>query len=104
MRSRLFPLSMLLLAGCTAQRPAPTTGSATRPHTLARQPREPFSNPNRVMSLGSMARAVQVDVYQLTVPYSTISRNEKFWKRIDETCVDVATSDVLFKNGIRVGL
>ena len=34
----------------------------------------------------------------------TISRNDAFWKRIDEHCVDVATVENLAKNGFRVGL
>ena len=46
---------------------------------------------------------MEVDLYQLQVPFGTISRNEKFWKRVDEQCVDVATYDLLFKNGVRVG-
>ena len=46
----------------------------------------------------------QVELYQLSVPFGTVSRNEQFWKRVDEQSVDVATYDVLFKNGIRVGL
>jgi hypothetical protein len=45
----------------------------------------------------------QVDVYQLAVPFGTISANEPFWRRIDEQCVDVATHDLLDSNGIRVG-
>src|SRR4051812_7697836 len=40
---------------------------------------------------------VQMDVYQLSVPFGTVSKNEAFWKRIDEQCVDVATYDVIFK-------
>jgi len=39
----------------------------------------------------------------LQVPYGTVSRNEQFWKRVDEQCVDVGTYDLLFKNGVRVG-
>jgi hypothetical protein len=45
----------------------------------------------------------QVDVYQIAVPLGTFSRNEEFWKRMDEQCVDASTYDVLFRNGIRVG-
>lgn len=44
-----------------------------------------------------------VDIYQITIPFGTISGNLNFWKRIDEQCVDVATYDLLYKNGIRVG-
>ena len=48
--------------------------------------------------------SLQVDLYQLVVPHGTISRNEPFWKRVDEQAVDVATYDLLLKNGVRVGV
>jgi hypothetical protein len=64
--------------------------------------REPFASSPRIAS-GDIPTAVQVTIYQLSVPYGTVSRNEKFWKRIDETVVDVTTNETLFKNGIRVG-
>ncbi|MEM6562766.1 MAG: hypothetical protein AAF656_14275 [Planctomycetota bacterium] len=51
----------------------------------------------------------QLTVYALriidvTVPAGQISRNEEFWLRFDEQIVDVASADVLQKNGIRVGI
>jgi hypothetical protein len=52
---------------------------------------------------GDAAIYLYLDIYQLTVPYGTISTNEEFWKRINEQSVDVTTYDLLFKNGIRVG-
>jgi len=56
-------------------------------------------------SLSSHPPVVQaLDVYQLTVPYGAVSRSQEFWKRINETSVDVATSDLLQKNGLRVGV
>jgi hypothetical protein len=64
--------------------------------------REPFASVPR-LARGDIPTAVQVTIYQLSVPYGTVSRNEKFWKRIDETVVDVTTNETLFKNGIRVG-
>lgn len=45
-----------------------------------------------------------IEVFELLLPIETVSRNDELWKRIDETSVDVATYDVLFKNGIRVGV
>jgi hypothetical protein len=45
----------------------------------------------------------RLDIYQIAVPFGTISANINFWRRIDEQCVDVATYDLLFKNGVRVG-
>ncbi len=46
---------------------------------------------------------LQVDLYQLSVPFGAVSRNEQFWKHVDEQVVDVATYDLLYKNGVRVG-
>ncbi len=55
------------------------------------------------ISMGDVPTAIEMTLYKLTVPYGTVSRNEKFWKRIDESVVDVTTYQTLFKNGIRVG-
>lgn len=46
---------------------------------------------------------VHLDVYQLTMPLGAVSDSDAFWKRIDENAVDVATYDLLFRNGLRVG-
>ena len=46
---------------------------------------------------------MRVDLFLLQVPLGTVSRNDEFWKRIDEHAVDVATYDLLYKNGVRVG-
>jgi hypothetical protein len=46
----------------------------------------------------------RIDVYQFTAPLGSLGRNEDFWKRVDEQCVDVGTYDLLFKNGLRVGV
>lgn len=46
---------------------------------------------------------LRVDIYQLQVPFGTISRHEQFWKHVDENAVDVGTYDLLLKNGVRVG-
>lgn len=47
---------------------------------------------------------IQLISYKITVPAGAISRSDDFWKRIDEHAVDVATYELLFKNGIRVGV
>lgn len=47
---------------------------------------------------------LQADVYQLVLPQGAVSGNEAFWKRVDEQAVDVATYDLLYKNGVRVGV
>jgi hypothetical protein len=46
---------------------------------------------------------VNLTIWHLIVPAGTVSRNEEFWKHVDEQAVDVLAYDVLYKNGIRVG-
>jgi hypothetical protein len=86
-----------LLAGCQPPpipSPAPTNPPSMR---LGSGPAKLSVAPERLAPL-------RVDLYQISVPLGAVSRNVKFWKRIDETCVDVATCDLLQKNGIRVGV
>lgn len=45
----------------------------------------------------------QLVCYQLKVPIGTVSRNEAFWKRIDEQCMDPSRYDLVRRNGIRIG-
>ncbi|HEY7087779.1 MAG TPA: hypothetical protein VH518_06790 [Tepidisphaeraceae bacterium] len=45
-----------------------------------------------------------VEVFILSAPMGTFSGNESLWKRIDEQCLDPGTSDLLQKNGFRVGV
>ena len=47
---------------------------------------------------------VNLSIYHLRIPLGTVSANDDFWKRVDEHALDISTYDVLYKNGIRVGL
>ena len=38
------------------------------------------------------------------MPAGTIRRNDAFWKRINEQCVDPLTYENLWNNGLRVGV
>ena len=49
-------------------------------------------------------RVSKLDVYQMVLPIGAVSRSDDFWKRVDETALDIATYDELLKNGIRVGV
>ncbi len=115
----LIAIIVVIIAGGCANRAAspaaveqhPAALSVSNPrqdaapkHAMVEQARsrEPFAAVPR-LARGDIPTAVQVTIYQLSVPYGTVSRNEKFWKRIDETVVDVTTNETLFKNGIRVG-
>jgi hypothetical protein len=100
-------LAVSLLAGCAA-RPADDplrdasghswmkfTGAGSNP--AAPKP-DPYA-PKRVLPV-----VISLDVYHLTVPWGGISRNEEFWKRVDEDRIDIGTHDLLLKNGIRIGI
>src|SRR5260370_20520778 len=47
---------------------------------------------------------ILLDVYDLTVPAGAVSRNDDFWKRVDEDALDIASHDLLLRNGVRIGL
>ncbi len=76
-------------AAATAALPTRTLTALTQP-SLDAQPDVPL--------------AIYLDVWQILVPAGSISRNDAFWRRIDESALDVAQYDLLYKNGIRVGV
>ncbi len=39
----------------------------------------------------------------MIIPKGTISLDDEFWKRVDETAISPEAYDVLYKNGVRVG-
>jgi hypothetical protein len=107
-RFHLLLPSVLLLASC---QPPPTTPPPPQVDRVEQR---------QVLSMSYQAgqavtqsgprdaqRAVlilfQLEVYRLSLPMGSISRNEAFWKRIDEHAVDVATYDLLYRNGVRIG-
>src|SRR5678815_2352059 len=55
------------------------------------------------MCIRDRPQGMRVEIYQLQVPFGTISKNAEFWKHIDENAVDVGTYELLLKNGVRVG-
>ena len=48
---------------------------------------------------------ITLGAYELTLPAGAVSGSREFWKRIDEdgSVFDVATHDLLYKNGVRAG-
>jgi hypothetical protein len=114
MTSRLLLiLSFTIVAGCSAKQPsAQAPGAAlTTPEQRIAQDLTPQQTQEQVIERVVEARdpiaifrpQVNLTVYRLAVPIGTVSRNEEFWKRVDEQAVDVLSYDVLYKNGIRVG-
>jgi hypothetical protein len=47
---------------------------------------------------------VQLDIYELILSHGRISRNDEFWRRVDEDHVDLANHDLMLRNGIRYGI
>jgi hypothetical protein len=110
----VLPVLVLALAsGCKSGGDGPVAAGAPTPDG------EPSNDLRRASYLAHLRAAsankgrdvpdplpalTRMDVYHLVVPYGTVSRNEAFWRRVDEQCVGVATYDVLFKNGVRVGM
>jgi hypothetical protein len=92
--------ALLALIGCQQQPVAPASST---PKVMAAAIDEGSS-----IVMSHDATLVEPEVYRvqifvISVPVGTISANEDFWKRIDEQCVDPSTSDLLYKNGFRVG-
>jgi hypothetical protein len=64
----------------------------------------PVARPDLRGARKMMPVVIALDVYHLTVPAGAISRNDEFWKRVDEDRIDIGVHDLLLKNGIRVGV
>jgi len=47
--------------------------------------------------------AINAEMYQLQMPFGANSRDDSFWKLVDEDVLDVPTAQNLIRNGFRVG-
>jgi hypothetical protein len=92
-------------SAASASKPSAAQGAGALPNPPAAtqavpaSASHPIGDPRPVVPMG-----VRINTYQFTLPSRTISRDEAFWKHIDEHAVDAATYDLLYKNGLRVGL
>ncbi len=92
-------LGTLLLVGCATRNPGPTAGQAAPTPAAA-----PAPSASQVSTDGpKVSQVIFVSMYEFTVPYGTVSANEKFWKDVDETALDLTKYDLLLRNGVRVG-
>jgi hypothetical protein len=88
---------MLALAACTDAGPQyrPLPANVARvPWTVDSSPSDPVPAPKVLIVLC---------VYRISVPLGTVSHSDAFWKRVDESAVNIGTYDLLLKNGVRVG-
>jgi hypothetical protein len=96
-----FSLSVVLvLAGCVPpQPPAPTPPT---PHVIAGDSVAPPAGADAGPALTSTGAMAPI-IYRLQVPFGANSRDDAFWKLVDEDVVDVPTGRRLNLNGIRTG-
>src|SRR5207244_1062303 len=100
---------IVMAAGCRPLSPTtPVTPPAPPPPAMSSRPKMMMqkggaSLVSTIASAAQIPQAMRVDLYQLQLPQGTISRNEKFWKRVDEQSLDPGTYELLYKTGVRVG-
>jgi len=96
----------LMLAGCGGtpdnaihRRGGQSSVSVTAGGAIAPPAPEDPAAPRKIPHL-----VVVLDVYHFTAPIGAISRNQDFWKHVDEDSLDVGLHDLLLKNGLRTGV
>ena len=107
--SRLLFTAVLALlvtaAGCQPPAPVPPPSNPDTPKMRAAKARMrgQVALSSSVAHAAELPQGLRCEIYQLQVPFGTISRNTEFWRHVDENAVDVATYELLLKNGVRVG-
>lgn len=96
---------ILGIGGCQPPSPIPPPSPTDTPKMSAAKARQrgQVALSSSAAHAAALPQGLRVEIYQLQVPFGTISRNTEFWKHIDENAVDVATYELLLKNGVRVG-
>ena len=106
-------MGAVLFAGCGKPIGTPPTDPLDSSAALASHEVQHLTTAGRVATDDKADRGIvredaeiilQLDVYQLTVPFGAISSNARFWNHVDEDHIDLATHDLLLKNGLRVGI
>ena len=101
---RLSRILLLLSLASTTGCPSGQLGQAPsepKPVTAMNVP-QPNNAPQDASA--QQFKAFRVEVFRISPDLGQISKNDAFWNRIDEQCVDVATADLLYRNGLRVGI
>src|SRR5271170_7263170 len=87
----------LALAGCPPPPPPPPPlpppPGLSSQHVISGDSSPPQADPP----------AIHAEMYQLEMPFGANSRDDAFWKLVDEDALDVPTAKNLIRNGFRVG-
>ena len=98
------------LLGCVGCDPPVPNTAASKPTTLSTGPSRITMTAHPPVAadardpqpqLGAM---VHLDIYVLDLPVGFVSKDEEFWKRVDEQAIGIADADRLNRNGIRCGV
>lgn len=125
MSKTAWAMSVLLMAGCAAPLKEPKGSAATKTGSgsgvAGGTNKAGDSRPSDVKPVVDVQRntrwmvrpedpplilrpQVNLSIVRVAVPAGAVSRGDGFWRRVDEQGgIDVATYDLLYKNGLRVG-
>jgi hypothetical protein len=111
MQRRLFRVVtglMLTACGAVTWSCGPKKSTATAPPPTPTEAKAIFFPPDAQLrqtdAVPEQQLFTQLLVYRITVPAGSISLSNDFWKHVDEHAVDIPTYEVLYKNGVRVGV
>src|SRR3954470_4406487 len=100
--SRVAMLTVLISWSCGPKK------AAVQPPPTPAESKAIFFPPDAQVRQGGavpeLQYLIQLCVYRITVPAGSISGSPQFWKHIDEHAVDIPSYDLLYKNGVRVGV
>ena len=103
MKSLFIASSVFLVfaaSGCVGV-PSPDASSSAQPMSRPADAADPSGSPD---ASARRLRVLGLRIFQLDVPRGRVSGDADLWRRIDEQAVDPGTYDVLYANGVRVGL
>jgi hypothetical protein len=97
------------LVGCGPKKPATDASAAEQVKGKPPEPKFNFFPPGSALMhvdpTPDVPLLIQLVLYKITVPAGTVSGTQsKFWSHVDERAVDVGTYELLYKNGVRVGV
>jgi hypothetical protein len=93
------------VAGCDETQRAADAGAAGAQPSI--KPAQFFPSAEQTLQADATPAVqylVQVLAWKIALPAGAVSRNDEFWKHVQETAVDVPTYELLYKNGVRVGV